>query len=61
MEKKKSGYQVVVDQITGIFLPIINIITAASILKSIVVLLATFGVISENGGFYQIFYVCLQN
>ena len=56
MEKKKSGYQVVVDQITGIFLPIINIITAASILKSIVVLLATFGVISENGGFYQIFY-----
>lgn len=56
MEKKKSGYQVVVDQITGIFLPIINIITAASILKSIVVLLAAFGVISENGGFYQIFY-----
>ena len=56
MEKEKSGYQVVVDQITGIFLPIINIITAASILKSIVVLLATFGVISENGGFYQIFY-----
>ena len=52
MEKKKSGYQVVVDQITGIFLPIINIITAASILKSIVVLLAAFGVISENGGFY---------
>ena len=56
MEKKKSGYQVVVDQITGIFLPIINIITAASHLKSIVVLLAAFGVISENGGFYQIFY-----
>lgn len=56
MEKKKSGYQVVVDQITGIFLPIINIITAASILKSIVVLVAAFGVISENGGFYQIFY-----
>lgn len=56
MEKKKNGYQVVVDQITGIFLPIINIITAASILKSIVVLLAAFGVISENGGFYQIFY-----
>ncbi len=56
MEKKKSGYQVVVDQITGLFLPIINIITAASILKSIVVLLAAFGVISENGGFYQIFY-----
>ena len=56
MEKKKSGYQVVVDQITGIFLPIINIITTASILKSIVVLLAAFGVISENGGFYQIFY-----
>lgn len=56
MEKKKNGYQVVVDQITGIFLPIINIITAASILKSIVVLLATFGVISESGGLYQIFY-----
>lgn len=56
MKEKKSAYKIVVDQITGIFLPIINIITAASILKSIVVLLGTFGVLSPEGGIYQIFY-----
>lgn len=55
-KQKKSTYQKVVDQITGIFFPIINIITAASILKSAIVLLAAFGVLSEGSGVYQIFY-----
>lgn len=53
---KKSVYKIVIDQITGIFLPIINIITGASILKSAIVLLATFGVLSEESGAYQLFY-----
>lgn len=55
-EQKKSAYRVVVDQITGIFFPIINCLTAASIIKSCVMLLASFGVITTDSGFYQIFY-----
>jgi len=55
-EPKKSGYQTVIDQITGIFLPIINYLTAASILKSIVILLANFGILSVQSGVYSIFY-----
>ncbi len=54
--KKNGAYKVVIDQITGIFFPIINIITGASILKSIVVLLVTFGVLTTDSGVYQIFY-----
>lgn len=56
MEQKKSVYKTVIDQITGIFFPIINIITGASILKSAVVLLAQFGLLSVDSGVYQIFY-----
>lgn len=55
-EKFKKGFKLVIDQITGIFFPIINIITGASILKSAVVLLAAFGVMNVNGGAYQILY-----
>lgn len=56
--KKKSLGKTVMEQITGLFFPIINIITATSILKSVVVLLANFGVISPEGGVYQIYYAC---
>ena len=55
-ETKKSIYKIVIDQITGIFLPIINIITGASILKSVIVLLAAFGVITTESAVYQLFY-----
>lgn len=54
--KKKSTYQIVVDQISGIFFPIINVLTAAGVLKSIMVLLVTFGVLTTESGVYQIFY-----
>ena len=54
---KKSNFgKKIVDQITGIFLPIINTITAASIIKSVIVLLATFGVLSVDSGIYKVFY-----
>lgn len=56
MTTRKRGYQIVIDQITGIFVPIINYLTAASILKSIIILLAGFGVMSETSGPYMIFY-----
>lgn len=53
---KKSIGKIIVDNITGIFVPIINYLTAASILKSVIVLLAGFGVLDTAGGVYQIFY-----
>ena len=54
--KFKSGYKKVIDQITGIFLPIINCLTAASIIKSVIVLLAAGGILAETSGIYQILY-----
>jgi PTS system beta-glucosides-specific IIC component len=46
----------IIDQITGLFLPIINYLTAASILKSVLILLANFGVLSKESGLYLVFY-----
>lgn len=57
-DKLKNGYKKVIDQISGLFLPIINCLTAASIIKSVIVLLASGGVIDANGGLYQILYAC---
>lgn len=56
-EKKAIGKQFV-EQITGIFSPIINIITAASVLKGLLMLLVGIGVLSTESGLYQIFYAC---
>ena len=48
-KKKKTGiYSVIVEQISGIFVPIINYLTAASIIKSILILLAGAGVLSKE-------------
>ena len=55
-EKKQNKAQVVISQITGLFLPIINYLTAASILKSVLILLVNFGVLQTESGLYQIFY-----
>jgi len=54
--EKKKIYKSVIDQITGIFLPIINCLTAASIIKSVMILLAAGDIISKDGGLYQILY-----
>ena len=53
MEKKQNK---VVQQITGIFLPMINCLTAASIIKSVLSLLVSLGALSVPSGVYQIFY-----
>lgn len=55
MDSKTTGKKIV-NAISGIFLPIINLITAASIIKSILILLAAGNVISKDGGIYRIFY-----
>ena len=55
-EKKSKGYKLVVEQISGIFVPIINYLTAASIIKSVLILLAGFDILSKDNGVYMVFY-----
>jgi len=54
--RKPKGYQKVIQQITGLFLPIIGCLTAASIIKSILILLVNFHVLSPESGLYAVFY-----
>ncbi|MBR4344637.1 MAG: PTS transporter subunit EIIC [Lachnospiraceae bacterium] len=54
--KKPGLYKRVVDQISGIFVPIINYLTAASIIKSVILLLVGAGVLSKDDGLYMVFY-----
>lgn len=56
MNQKKKIYQTVIEQISGIFVPIINYLTAASLIKSVIVLLAQFDILSTGSGVYQILY-----
>ncbi len=56
--KLKSTGKLISDQITGIFAPVINIITATSIMKGILILLNTSGILSADSGIYRIFYAC---
>lgn len=55
-EKKRGIYQILVEHLTGIFFPIINLITAASIIKSVLVILSTAGFLSRTDGIYRLFY-----
>lgn len=48
--KKKFNPKIIVDTLSGIFLPIIDLITAASIMKSILILLASFNLMSAENG-----------
>ena len=56
--QKKSIYKTIIDQIVGIFMPFISIITAASIIKSIMILLVQTKAIDSASGLYKIFYAC---
>lgn len=53
---EKSLSKKIIEQITGIFFPVINGITAASIIKSTMILLVMAGALSEQSGVYRIFY-----
>ena len=55
-KKKTSKYKLVIEQISGIFVPIINYLTAASIIKSVLILLAGAGVLEKDNGLYMVFY-----
>jgi len=56
--KRNSLYKTIIDQIAGIFMPFIPIITGASIIKSIMILLSQSGVLDTASGLYKIFYAC---
>lgn len=57
IEKNSLGKEIVT-QITGIFAPLINVITAASILKGLLMLFVNVGLLSADSGVYHIFYAC---
>lgn len=54
--KDKSLFKTFIDQISGIFIPVINLITAASLIKSVLILLVSFGAMTTENGIYRIFY-----
>ena len=53
---KKPYGKIIVEQISGIFLPVINLITAASIIKSVLIILVSVGILTLDNGIYRIFY-----
>ncbi len=54
--EKKNIFKTATEQISGIFLPIINVLTAASIMKSVLILLSEFQILTPESGVYMIFY-----
>ena len=52
----RSIRQRIVESISGVFLPVVNVITAASITKSVLLLLLSSGVLDEQSGLYLLFY-----
>jgi len=54
--KKKSFMNTVIDGISAIFLPIINILSAAGILKGILIILTSTSVLSEESQTYMVLY-----
>lgn len=52
--EKKNILNRIIDGISGIFLPVVNVLSAAGILKGILVILTTTGVLGENGGTYMV-------
>lgn len=54
--KKISVMNKVIDTISGIFIPVINVLMAAGILKGILMLAVNTGVLVETGGVYQILH-----
>ncbi|HWT27229.1 MAG TPA: PTS transporter subunit EIIC, partial [Mobilitalea sp.] len=58
-EKKmehKSLFNKVIDTISGIFIPVLNVLMAAALLKGILMLITNAGLLSETEGAYRILY-----
>lgn len=54
--RKTSMFHRVIDTISGIFLPIINVMMAAALLKGILMLAINLGVLKEASGAYRILF-----
>lgn len=54
MGDKKSWVTILIDGISGIFMPIVNLLSAAGILKGILIILITVNLLSEQGSTYLI-------
>lgn len=52
--EKKTLINVIIDGITAIFLPIVNLLSAAGILKGIIAMLTTLGVLPVESGTYLV-------
>lgn len=52
--EKQSLLNRIIDGISGIFLPVVNVLSAAGILKGILVILTTTGVLEESGDTYLV-------
>lgn len=58
-EKKSKGYgKKIIAQITGIFMPIINTMTAASIIKGGAMILLSTGTVAADNGIYMLLMGC---
>lgn len=55
-DKKKNPFGIFLDTIVSIMLPMVNIMAASGILKGIVILLSSTGLLSEKSGTYNILY-----
>ncbi len=53
-EKKKSAVNVIIDGISGIFLPIVNLLSAAGILKGVLAVLSAAAVLSAESETYLV-------
>lgn len=54
--KKTSVFNRVIDTISGIFLPVINVLMAAALLKGLLLVIVNAGLLSEASGAYRILY-----
>ncbi len=54
--KNSNTFHRVIDTISGIFMPIINVMMAAALLKGILMLTTNLGVLSESSGAYRILF-----
>lgn len=56
MTEDKSLFSKVIDTISGIFIPMLNVLMAAALIKGFLFLFKNLGFISETDGVYQILY-----
>lgn len=55
---KPNFARFIIDQISGVFMPIINVVMAAGILKGTMILLNNTGILADTSGVYRFLYAC---